>query len=257
MSSLSTANENKSILSSYKLSYLPLRARAEATRLVLAYGSVEYEDVVIPLSEWSNYKYDRSINHFEQLPSLLLPSGKLISQSGSIVRYLAKIIGVYPSDIESAAEAEMVYELSQDMTDINLVLNWFEKDSANFNDKHASYFAAFPGRMSAAQDILNDKKFFGGDSPHFGDFGLFHAVDVSLTVHPSCLDNFPAMKSWYDRIVQIPRISTYLQQRSQAGTGRVGKAGSLIHSFRINFDSIVIQFQCVQGCGIMLYYSAT
>jgi glutathione S-transferase P len=217
----------------YKLSYLPLRARAEATRLILAYGAVDYEDVVIPLSEWGNLKYDRSISHFDQLPSLLLPSGKLISQSGTIVRYLAKVVGIYPSDIELAAEADMVYELCMDMTDINLVLNWFEKDSNTFIDRRASYFAAFPGRMRAALDILKDKNFFGGDSPHFGDFGLFHAVDNSLTVQPSCLDEFPAIKSWYNRVHQLPFVSKYLQDRPKAGTGSVGKPGSLIHAVQV------------------------
>ena len=218
------------ILSGYKLSYFPIRARAEAIRLILAYGAIDYEDVVISFNEWDNCKYDRSINHFEQLPSLILPNGNLISQSGSIVRYLAKIVGVYPSDCQLAAEADMVFELSKDMNDINPILNWFEKDSNDFHTKYASYFAAFPGRMQAALDILKDKKFFGGDSPHFGDFGLFHVVDLSITVQPSCLDDFPIIKSWYDRVLKIPRVSKYLQERPKAGTGSVGKAGSLIHS---------------------------
>jgi hypothetical protein len=42
-----------------KLIYLPVRARAEATRLALAYANIPYEDVTIPFSDWPEFKVCR------------------------------------------------------------------------------------------------------------------------------------------------------------------------------------------------------
>lgn len=44
-----------------KLIYLPVRARAEATRLALAHSKIPYEDVTIPFSEMAKYKVGQSI----------------------------------------------------------------------------------------------------------------------------------------------------------------------------------------------------
>jgi hypothetical protein len=40
----------------YKLYYFPLRARAEAIRLIFHYKSIPFEDVRIPREEWSSKK---------------------------------------------------------------------------------------------------------------------------------------------------------------------------------------------------------
>jgi glutathione S-transferase len=40
----------------YKLYYFPLRARAEAIRLVFHYKGIPFEDVRIPRDEWESKK---------------------------------------------------------------------------------------------------------------------------------------------------------------------------------------------------------
>lgn len=114
---------------SLTLYYLPLRARAEVIRLILAYAKIDYVNVDIPFSEWHAHKQSLDICPFGQLPSLKLPSNKVIAQSGAITRYVAKIANIYPVDPEDAAEADMIHELAQEMNAINPILNWFEYNS--------------------------------------------------------------------------------------------------------------------------------
>ena len=78
--------------------YFDLRARAESTKLMLAYAKVPYELHRVTFPEWGEAKASGKIAVFGQLPSITTPSGKLVSQSGAIIRYIAKVCNLVPSD---------------------------------------------------------------------------------------------------------------------------------------------------------------
>jgi glutathione S-transferase len=78
---------------SITLNYLPLRARAEATRMILEHGKVPYDYVELSFGEWGEAKEKGEICNFGQLPSMKTVKGTVISQSGAIVRYCAKLAG--------------------------------------------------------------------------------------------------------------------------------------------------------------------
>ena len=73
--------------------------------------------------------------------------------------------------------------------------------------------------------------FFGGASPHHGDFNTFHMVDQITT-----LDGGAALQQcglpvqiWFASVASLPAVALYLNERPKAGTGLLGKPGSLIH----------------------------
>ena len=210
--------------------YLPLRARAEAPRMMLTVGKIPYIAKDIPFPEWMGLKKSGKICHFGQLPSLLLPSGQLISQSGSICRYVAKLANLYPQDPALAADADMVFELAQEMAIINPVANYFQKDSSEWKEKHDGYFSRLPRRLEAAQKILGDRDYYGGKSPHYGDFGLFHIFDITLTVQPGSLDAYPKLKAWQERMHGIPGVQQYITSRPGPSTPGWGIPGTVIMS---------------------------
>jgi hypothetical protein len=121
-----------------KLIYLPVRARAEATRLALAYANIPYEDVTIPFSDWPEFKVCRhtidkwvsadivsqcdSINGswhrtvqkssqcvHGQLPVLEVDGKVSIPQSGAILRYVAKIANLTPKGVAATAAAPLTF----------------------------------------------------------------------------------------------------------------------------------------------------
>ena len=116
------------------------------------------------------------------------------------------------------------------MNDINPILNWFENGSDILKSKIDNYFAAFPKWMEATTKIIGDSSFFGGETPHHGDFMLFTICLNSLTVEPTCLDEFPAMKAWCDRMQALPAMQKYLANRPGPNTPNWGKPGSLLMS---------------------------
>ena len=210
--------------------YLPLRARAEAQRMILTYGEVPHECIDFSFEDWSSLKKSGEICHFGQLPSIKLSDGTVISQSGSIVRYVAKLANVYPKDEVAAAQADMIFELSQEMNLINPVMNYYKEDTPEWKEKHDSYFRSLPGWISSAQKILGEKDFFGGSEPHYGDFGLFHICEATITVQPGSLDPYPTILAWIKRMNALPGVERYKAKRPGPSTPGWGLPGTFIMS---------------------------
>jgi glutathione S-transferase len=62
--------------------------------------------------------------------------------------------------------------------------------------------------------------------PHYGDFALFHIVDLTLLVEAGSLDATPSLKSWYNTMKSLPAVSAYLARRSGPSTEGFGVPGS-------------------------------
>lgn len=213
--------------------YFPVRGRLETTKLMLAYKSIPYNENIVTFEEWfSGAKANKEISHFGQIPSMQLPNGKLISQSGAIVRYVAKLADLYPTDIETAAEADMVFEMCQDMNP-NPLINWHPYQSEAWIKANTDYFNALPNKLDAAKLILGDKVYFSGDAPHYGDFAFLHTCLQVTFLEPSCLAEYPTLVTWVGRMMALPNVATYVQGRPPNAAHPVwGREGSLIHSGR-------------------------
>ena len=102
------------------INYFALRAVAEPVKIALAYGDVEYTLNEIPFSEWgAGKKGDRSVSLFGQLPSAVLPNGKLVSESAVILRCAGKLANCVPAEEDDRINCEMIHELARDLNDIN------------------------------------------------------------------------------------------------------------------------------------------
>ena len=211
--------------------YLPLRARAEITRMLLAYGGVPHENVTLSFAEFGSAKSrGDDIVPLGQLPSMRLPSGTIIAESGAMVRYVARLANLYPEDLEEIAKAEMLYELCQDMGGITPILNYFTYMSDEWQGAYDSYFSNFPLWVGFAQKLLGDKRYFGGNKPHFGDIAFLHICLNTLEVSPEALEQYPAVSAWVNRMKSLPRIAEYLEDRPGPSTPGWGKPDSFIMS---------------------------
>ena len=205
-----------------------MRARAEPIRMILYFGNINYNDVTVPFSEWPEHKTKLDICPFGQLPTIQLNSGEVIAESGTILRFVAKLAGLYPSDPLEAARADMVHEMANDMNAINAILNFWPRCMDQFNENRTSYFKNFVKYATYAETLLGDKYYFGGSQPHYGDFSLFHIMTACTCVEPACLQAFAKLQRWVTAMQNIPRIKQYLQLRESIGN--LGMCGSLIQS---------------------------
>ena len=212
--------------------YLPLRARGEPLRMMLIYGHIEFDDNVILFKDWEETKNAKTICPFGQLPALKLDSGIVIAQSGAIAHYIAKICGIYPTDPEKCARADMIYELSQEMNMINPLCNYFPYKSEKWQTEYNNFFERLPDRLEFLSNALGEEQsYFGGmfeNRPSHADFGIFHILDMTTYLKPDALDKYPLLTGHLFTMRCIPSIARYLRGRLTADSPDWGLPGSYI-----------------------------
>merc|ERR1711909_136015 len=93
------------------------RARAECARMIMEYGGIPYNDTDCKSFFGMSFNEANKCGKlpFGQLPVLQIggKNGRLIAQSGSIVRYLASLVqlsGFVPKDPVDKAYCDMIFE---------------------------------------------------------------------------------------------------------------------------------------------------
>ncbi|KAI6171069.1 Glutathione S-transferase protein [Aphelenchoides bicaudatus] len=111
----------------YKIYYFPLRNTAEASRMILAYAGVPFEDIRITANEWPKWKSKMP----QQALPVLVVDGKRLSQSTAIASFLGHRFGLAGrSDWEQARvdEAVQTYrDFYEAIHDYLLILGGFKQ----------------------------------------------------------------------------------------------------------------------------------
>ena len=114
-----------------KLVYFDCQGRAEAIRIMLAVGKIEYEEKLfnIPpdfslgdMKEWGTRKPSTP---FWSLP-ILTWDGVEIAQSGAIKRFVAKKVGLAGNNDEEAAYAEEIVDHVSDLAPKLVAIRWVD-----------------------------------------------------------------------------------------------------------------------------------
>lgn len=222
-----------------ELQYFPLRARAEPLRYLLKYAGIPYTDRIISLKEWPAHK---KIVPNGFLPNLKLPNGKYLPETGDIARYIATRAGppLMPTSQEHKEAAARIFRISntQPLSMLMPLTNWFSVEEAE------KMIPASVGQTLKTLDSLEPEltksggAFFGGNLPHYGDFGIFHVVNLYLTLSKPSPTLPNAWKRWYENMRTLPGVKQYLEERPKAMSGRVGKPGSRITVYPLDDDDV-------------------
>jgi len=195
----------------YKLHYFNLRGRAELARLILAYANVEYEDFRIPSEEWPKHKPNYP---FGQVPVLEV-DGKMLGQSNSIARYLAKKHGLAGQDDWEEAMANMYADSLMDVINAGLPYR-FESDP----EKKKQLLQELVTKNVRPHIQLIEKRlaengtgYLVGSSLTWADLGYADVIPTFLELVPDLLDNAPHLKKLINAIEAIPSIKKWIETR--------------------------------------------
>ncbi|XP_072014442.1 hematopoietic prostaglandin D synthase-like [Amphiura filiformis] len=198
----------------YKLSYFPVRGRAELTRLLFAQAGVEYEDHRIPPSTWPTLKPTMPT---ETLPVLEV-DGKKVAQSQAIARYVAREFNLAGDNNLEMAQCEQVMETFIDMgNDIRPI--WQEKDEAKKAELKKSVFEEkiktklkFVGKFLAD----NGGEFFVGKKITMADIALIATFELlSSWVCDEPFKDFPTLAAHKDKVSKEPKIAAWIAKRPE------------------------------------------
>ena len=96
-----------------KLSYFDARGRAELTRIIMAYGQIDYEDDRVKMADFKKIKESGALP-FDQFP-ILWVNGRAYSQSYAVARYAAGLCGLLPSTQEGQLCSDMIMLTTEDV----------------------------------------------------------------------------------------------------------------------------------------------
>uniref|UniRef100_A0A8C8K1U7 Glutathione S-transferase n=1 Tax=Oncorhynchus tshawytscha TaxID=74940 RepID=A0A8C8K1U7_ONCTS len=194
---------------SLTLTYFPVRGRAEVIRVMLKDQGAEFDEKVITMEMWKESTLKASCL-FGQLP--IFEDGDLtLYQTNAIRRHLARKLGLYGKDQREAALIDMMDEAIQDLLNKYIKL-MFEKDDSG----KEGYLKALPTDLKPFEKTLSGDKgsFLVGDKPSFADYSLFEVLLNHLVLCSSCLDTFPSLKSFVEKMSARPKIKTFLDSEA-------------------------------------------
>jgi len=198
------------------LIYFDVRARAECARMTLAYGGIQYNFTDTQGYFGCDFMTAKTSGKLPwgQLP-LLAVDGQLVSQSGSINRYVASLVtkqDFIPKNPVKAALADALHETAQDLFRIMPIVNlWTE---AKWKEEKEEYFTkTLPTKLPALVRMLGTQKYFCGDAPTYADFALYTIMDLVRLVEPGVISQHASITAWMARVEQLPGVKEYLESR--------------------------------------------
>jgi glutathione S-transferase len=196
-----------------QLTYFDLPIRGELSRLVLTYGKLTFDDVRIAFPEWGALKPKTPLG---QLP-LLEVDGATYSQSMAIVRYVAKLGGLYPEDPLECLHTEMVSDTLSELYADFLDIAFFEKDETKKAEKTTKFLQeTIPFKFGILTSMIKGD-YFLGNKVTFADIQLFDLFENPLS---KCIQGFsaasyPQLEAIANRVKANPDIAAHLAKHSK------------------------------------------
>ena len=198
------------------LVYFKMRAFAEPAQLLLSYGKLEYNYYMAWDYYGKSWEELKATVPFGQLPLLVVNDNKRIWQSGSIVRYIANLIGKNPKEPEELAEVDALFESSQELWQpLNMTINFLSGDAYQKNSK--LIIDAFRPKLSYFNRIIDSSNgpFFYGKDPYYCDFGVYHQFSFLSLLDESLFSESPRIIKFMKEVEGLPGIKEYLDNRPE------------------------------------------
>jgi glutathione S-transferase len=180
------------------LYYWPIKARNVHAELIAAAGGIK---LTREEPAWPQFK-DQT--HFGQLPFLRFESGAGVSQSGAIVRTLARRAG-----LEGKSEADFILSemLTEEYGDLLNALGKAMYPAAGNATRPAAMTAFFdasgagPKHLAHFEALVNAAGAFTS-APTSGELAVVAACHLLLLLEPTCLAAFPKLAAFYAKHVR-------------------------------------------------------
>jgi len=209
-----------------KLYYFDIAGRGESIRLLSAYAGLEMEDFrYTEPNQFIDMKENGSLP-FEQVPMLEIDDGKhRIPQTNAILRYLAKLGGLYPKDPILAAKVDAAVDQEVDAFLGPTVATYHRKYGIVMNDEglaKTAYLIAtevMPKHLRCIDRLLAESTtgwIADTEEPSPADFiwvcRLIHYLPNQgkfFSEGLGRLEGFPHCKKFVDKFMDLPQIKKY------------------------------------------------
>uniref|UniRef100_A0A7E4VTQ3 Glutathione S-transferase n=1 Tax=Panagrellus redivivus TaxID=6233 RepID=A0A7E4VTQ3_PANRE len=182
----------------YTVNYFDLRSIGESVRLLLTYVGADFKDFRVNGETWESYKPNAPTG---KLPNIHF-EGKILSETGAILRYLARKYNLIGADEWEAAKADEVYDHYRQLADIIRKYTEFFTPNRDIVFKYLT-------------DVLTKSKsgFVVDSGVTWADFFIVENVTTLLNVDPEGAKTFPAVAAYQKRVYNLSQIKNYVATR--------------------------------------------
>jgi len=198
--------------------------------LACAYGNIPFEDIRLTHESFGELKQEGKFP-FGQVPVLEI-DGKVVGQTGAIVRYIGKRAGLYPLDDDfQAAVIDSI--LDQDIDSVvGLLITSPYRSRSGFgaidNDiaeaiRKDIFANVFPKYFGYYEEFLKKSRsgwLAGGEGPSIADFIIvarlkYLASGVVDHLPTDFLDNFPKLQELVAKYNALPAVVNYYESHKK------------------------------------------
>ena len=215
--------KRKSSQPSLKLFYFDISGKGEPIRLLAAYAGLELEDYrFASREEFMKMKEDGTLP-YGQVPLLEVDGKDHVPQSATILRYLAKLADLYPSDALLAAKVDAALDQEADAFVGPTVASYTTRFGIEMTDSQVEATAAalssevMPRHFKAVEGLLTESAtgwIAGTPEPSPADFAwairlgdYLPMKDRLFTKELRELEAFPACKAFVEKFYALPQIA--------------------------------------------------
>ncbi|XP_038049098.1 glutathione S-transferase-like isoform X1 [Patiria miniata] len=209
-------------MSNYRLLYFNIKGKGQLIRLFLHDHGIEFTDDTVPDDGWAAIKPTLP---FGQVPAFWDGDFSMV-QTAAIMRFLSRKHGAYGTNDTEKAQIDMAYDGVEDF--YVRYIRFIYDDFAAGKDKYLAETvpeSVLPTLQKLLMRNKNGEGFLVGDKISFADYHLFQFLDALMDLSAlACLEAFPVLKAYYERIKARPNISKFLasdlnQKRTFNGAG--------------------------------------
>jgi prostaglandin-H2 D-isomerase / glutathione transferase len=208
-----------------KLIYFDIPGKAEAIRLCAAVGGVQLDDVRISREKFHEMR-DSGELPFGQVPALDVGDGRILAQSSAILRYVATLGGLHPTDPLEAAHVDAVAAAEEDFFAGISVSRYGARFGFEMSDEYRAQVRkalndeVLPRHLSALQKKLEASKtgwLAGTEKPSIADFVFSPRLrwlvgGANDGIDPGLLEGYPAVTALLEKFYALPEVVKWYEQ---------------------------------------------
>eukprot|EP00854_Cymbomonas_tetramitiformis_P016855 gene16855-20024_t len=192
------------------LHYFHGRGRAEQARWMLAATGVPFENKCLDTAHDFQKLKDDGLLLFEQVP-LLEIDGLKLTQSQSIVRYLARRGNMYGSSPSDYVQCDMIADAINDFQSAIISYPFSSDRVAHLQN----LLSAVKRYCPMFEKILGGNKeggavFLVGPSLTYPDVLMAQILTAHIEILPECLQSYPGLCKLRSHVLSLPGVSEYL-----------------------------------------------
>jgi glutathione S-transferase len=212
-----------------KLYYFDIKGKGEPIRLLCAYAGLELEDHrFASRQEFTDLKEAGKLA-FSQVPMLEVDGKHQLIQTGSILRYLAKLTKIYPEDLLEAATVDAVFDQEADAFVGTTVVSYSTRFGIALDgDAKAKAYKSIsdeilPRHLGNVEKMLKASStgwIAGTQEPSPADFIWYVRLadylpeKTELSDRVKSLEDYPACKAFIEKFKSLEAIKEYYASKN-------------------------------------------